>query len=53
VLSRTSEVTQGSTTTTWSYAYPSGSNRLSTVTQGANVRTFTHDGAGLAPAGVP
>jgi RHS repeat-associated protein len=47
VGNRTSEaLTQGSTTTTWSYAYPSGSNRLSTVTQGANVRTLTHDGAG-------
>jgi RHS repeat-associated protein len=47
VGNRTSEVlTQGSTTTTWSYAYPSGSNRLSTVTQGSNVRAFTHDGAG-------
>jgi YD repeat-containing protein len=47
VGNRTSEaLTQGSITTTWSYAYPSGSNLLSTVTEGANVRTFTHDGGG-------
>lgn len=47
VGNRTSEVlTQGVNTTTWTYAYPSSSNLLSTVTQGTNVRSFTYDGAG-------
>lgn len=46
VGNRTSEALTSGSTTTWTYAYPTGSNKLSTVTQGANVRTFTHDGAG-------
>src|SRR5262249_55559844 len=47
VGNRTSEVlTQGATATTWTYAYPATSNKLSSVTQGFTVRTFTHDGGG-------
>jgi RHS repeat-associated protein len=51
VGNRASEaLTQGSTTTTATYAHPSGSNRLATVTEGVNVRAFTHDNAGNVTA---
>jgi RHS repeat-associated protein len=50
VGNRTSEALTSGSTTTSSYAYPGTSNRLSTVTQGSNVRTFTHDSAGNVTA---
>jgi YD repeat-containing protein len=46
VGNRTSEALTTGTTTTWTYAYPPTNNKLSTVTEGGNVRTLTHDGAG-------
>jgi RHS repeat-associated protein len=47
VGNRTSEaLTQGSTTTTSTYAYPPASNRLAIVTEGVNVRALTYDNAG-------
>ncbi len=42
-------LTSGSTTTQ-TYAYPGSSNKLSTVTEGASVRSFTHDAAGNVTA---
>jgi RHS repeat-associated protein len=50
VGNRTSETLTSGSTTTWTYAYPSTNNKLSTVTQGSNVRTFTHDAAGNVTA---
>src|SRR5258706_6506579 len=35
---------------TSTYAYPTGSNKLATVTKGTNVRTLTHDGGGNVTA---
>jgi hypothetical protein len=39
-------LTVGSTVTTRTYAYPSTSNKLTSVTEGSPVRALTHDGAG-------
>jgi RHS repeat-associated protein len=51
VGNRTSEaLTQGSTSTTSNYAYPPASNRLATVTEGVDVRAFTHDSSGNVSA---
>jgi RHS repeat-associated protein len=50
VGNRSSEALTSGSTTTWTYAYPGGNNKLSTVTQGSNVRTFTHDAAGNVTA---
>jgi RHS repeat-associated protein len=50
VGNRTSEALTSGSTTTWTYAYPGTSNKLATVTEGANVRTFTHDAAGNVTA---
>jgi YD repeat-containing protein len=50
VGNRASEALTSGSTTTWTYAYPSTNNKLSTVTQGSNVRTFTHDAAGNVTA---
>jgi hypothetical protein len=50
VGNRTSEALTAGGTTTWTYAYPPTSNKLSTVTEGSNVRTFTHDAAGNVTA---
>ena len=50
VGNRTSEALTSGSTTTWSYTYPPTSNLLGTVTDGSNVRTFTHDAAGNVTA---
>jgi RHS repeat-associated protein len=50
VGNRTSEALTSGSTTTWTYTYPSISNKLSSVTDGTNVRTLTHDGAGNVTA---
>jgi YD repeat-containing protein len=50
VGNRASEALTSGSTTTWTYAHPSTNNKLSTVTQGSNVRTFTHDAAGNVTA---
>lgn len=44
---RTSEVLTSGATTTNTYNYPGGNNKLSSITQGAStVRSFSYDGAG-------
>ncbi|HVX98389.1 MAG TPA: hypothetical protein VHA55_01195 [Pseudorhodoplanes sp.] len=49
VGNRLTEALTSGLTTTWTYAYPSTSNKLSTVTEGSSVRTLPTTARAMSP----